>query len=119
MSRSAGARPSVPTPALRDEPAREVTAPGPAPIRWTLENEPVTMPSPTDTNCGCLLEARGDQSRRKSASPRHADAVTPEPSLRLVTSGLGVVLLTAHRRFDALLDAIAACGEGNHFTWIE
>jgi hypothetical protein len=32
---------------------------------------------------------------------------------------LGVVLLSGHRRFDALLEAVAAWGEAHDLTWIE
>jgi hypothetical protein len=38
----------------------------------------------------------------------------------LVSIGtLGVVLLSGHRRLDALLEAVAAWGEAQDLTWIE
>ena len=82
----------------------------------------MTVTQRTDATLGCPLDAPGARPSRTSPPCRHPSPVAAEPlpSLRLVTSGaLGVILFTAHRRFDALLDAIAACGEGNDLTWIE
>lgn len=71
----------------------------------------------TDATLGCPAHAR--EARLNRPDRVAADPVPPR-ELQFVMSGvLGVMLFTAHRRFDALLDVIAACGEGQDLTWIE
>jgi hypothetical protein len=81
---------------------------------------PVTWLLRFDTAFASLVDRlAGDtpsRCERSAATPRSA---APRAVALISIGTLGVVLLTGHRRFDALLEAVAAWGEAHDLTWIE
>lgn len=73
-----------------------------------------------DTALASLLDRLAGDTPSCRGRPATSVGGTAPRAVALISIGtLGVVLLSGHRRFDALLDAVAAWGEAHDLTWIE
>ena len=80
---------------------------------------PVTWLLRFDTAFAALIDRlAGDTPSRCERSAANRSAA-PRAVALISIGTLGVVLLAGHRRFDALLEAVAAWGEAHDLTWIE
>lgn len=73
-----------------------------------------------DTALASLLDRlAGDTPSRRARPATSVGGAAPRAVALISIGTLGVVLLSGHRRFDALLEAVAAWGEAHDLTWIE
>jgi hypothetical protein len=73
-----------------------------------------------NTAFASLVDRLAGDTPSRPGRPMVTDRGAAPRAVALVSVGtLGVVLLAGHRRFDALLEAVAAWGEAHDLTWIE
>ncbi len=66
---------------------------------------------------GRIDRLAGETSAREAARRDHG--AVPGAVALVCVGTLGVMLVAGDRRFDALLEAVAAWGEAHDLTWIE
>ena len=73
-----------------------------------------------DTALASLVDRlAGDTPSRRGLPATNARSGAPRAVALISIGTLGVVLLAGHRRFDAVLEGVAAWSEAHDLTWIE